>query len=142
MKLKSYDKTNTIVKGYDVTPKISFNAKTGVIRISAMAAKKIGLKVGDTVALAQDEDKPADWYLYVSDKGFTIKNSGKDNTALKFGCKEVAHDVVRSSNEPNAMTNTLTMILSTDPVEIDGQVYYPIATKTARISYIKKTPKP
>lgn len=134
MKLKVFDPSNTVVGGHNITPHISANTKTGVIKLSAMFITDAKLQEGDQVALAQDEEKPENWYLKKHEGGFKLrKSSGKTKTpALCFSSKDLSVRMVRSSSEPNALNQTVQMNIDTEPTMIDDVPHYEIATKTAK----------
>jgi len=56
-----------------VLPKISFG-KSGVIYFNKAACSKLGLTPGEKIALAQDEDDPANWYLFKHKDGFELRS--------------------------------------------------------------------
>ncbi|MEO9475847.1 MAG: hypothetical protein ABJG41_09940 [Cyclobacteriaceae bacterium] len=137
MKLKTFNPRNTIVGGKNILPSISFCAKNGMIKLSAGFVKERGFEAGMTVSLAQDEEKPENWYLRKDDQGFELRMSGSGskrvkNPSLCFSSKDIASKVIRSSALPNSLANTVTMNLDTDPITIEGVEYFEIATKTAK----------
>lgn len=78
MKLKHFNTAN-LPKQERGAPYLHLNSKTGLIRITDQAAARIGLKPGDKVAFAQDEEESGDWYLYKDPEGFEIRDGNKDN---------------------------------------------------------------
>jgi hypothetical protein len=55
------------------SPKINFG-KSGTITINRFAAKLMELNADDKITIAQDEDDPANWYLFKdSQHGFLVR---------------------------------------------------------------------
>lgn len=79
MKLTVYDKGNShpamTYKGKRV---VTVN-RDGTIYLSKVLTLELGLKPGDRVCVANDEEKPKDWYLFRTDdeRGFTIWNDAR-----------------------------------------------------------------
>lgn len=75
MKL-NYFTTQTLPKGEhhkNAVPKIGFG-KNGAIRFNAQACSLIGINDGDRISIAQDEEDPANWYVFKDDShGFVCR---------------------------------------------------------------------
>lgn len=76
-------------------------SRLGVFSLSDQASKKIGLSVSDRVALGQDPDSPADWYIYkvgAKDDGFTLRKPtnllGKESSILLFNSSELRRKLI------------------------------------------------
>lgn len=81
MKLKLFN-TETICSysKREEIRRIRFNSR-GLIYISGGVAELINLKKGDRLSLAQDEERPNDWYLFKSHNGFLV---GRVKNAKSF----------------------------------------------------------
>jgi hypothetical protein len=44
--------------------------KSGIITVSPLAVKKIGLETGANCIVAQDEEKPEDWFFIIGGGGY------------------------------------------------------------------------
>jgi hypothetical protein len=54
------------------TPGISFG-KAGGIAINQTAAELMGLKPEDTISFGQDEEDPANWFVWKDPKGYRLR---------------------------------------------------------------------
>lgn len=114
MKL-SYFSNQTVPKsiwgGSTADPRISF-AKSGVISINAAAVKNLGLSPENKISLAQDEDQPENWVLFIDEEnGFSTR--GKDFE--KTGCLCFNHSALVKS------------IVESLGLELDATHKFPIA---------------
>lgn len=102
MKLKTYNKTNTLTKDRG-TPAISIT-HTGVFRVSTVLAEEMKLQEGDQVALAQDEDEPKDWYLHkVKADGFPIHISGGGHVFSALGITRQMMELIEFKHKTGRM---------------------------------------
>lgn len=124
MKLKSYNKQNTITVN---APKIAFRAK-GLIVFNKSACDMLNIKNGDTVEIAQDQEKPKDWFISLSagKEGFVLSPLKGDN--LKFNCRVLCDDVWESLG----FDRTISMLISKDKVQIGNIKYHAIITRSAK----------
>lgn len=79
MKFIVFDKETFPKYRSESSPKITFG-KSGTITLNKAAVNAIGLKVGDTIAFVQDQEEHRNWFLYQTEKGFTLR--GKDEHSL------------------------------------------------------------
>lgn len=110
---------------------LNINRGSGAITLSRTAAKEMGVIAGQSVVLAQDEEKPDDWYVCFSagENGFTVrmKNSGHakgGEEPLYITCKAVAHRILDTVKVPHSAT----LLISPTPVKADGLEWYKIVT--------------
>lgn len=81
MKFKLIKKTITRVKH----PRMSFT-KAGYLNLNGAAVEKYGIKLGHYVCLIQDEDKPNDFYLLISeDQNHSKLRENSQRTGLMVG---------------------------------------------------------
>jgi hypothetical protein len=77
-------------KGHGTTLSVSRN---GLWRLNTIAVRDTGYVAGDRVALAQDENSPADWYLFKSPNGFPLRAY---NGCLEFRSKALQKHLLAS----------------------------------------------
>lgn len=94
MKLKTFNIANS--KGHnDTTPRLSMN-NSGLISFNGALAEKMKLRKGLKILFHQDEDRPQDWFIELTDlkntEAFelrTVKNSQCLGLQSAFLVKEV-----------------------------------------------------
>lgn len=94
MELQIYTTEDFPAMSRQGSPTIRFNAKSGVITISGLAAERIGLSPEDRVLIANDKGKPKDWYLAKSPQSNAFKiRKAKSGSAVTFNntglCKKL-----------------------------------------------------
>ncbi len=74
MKLTTFDsKTLPLASSSRMLPKFSIQQKN-VVGLNGAGAKLLGLKPTDKISVAQDDDKPADWFVYKdNENGFPTR---------------------------------------------------------------------
>ena len=95
MKLTQYSaKTFPKTSDYkDSAAKIKFT-KAGYIAFNHPLCALAGLKIGDTVCVAQDEDQPENWYIYKHPDGYALKpHSNKKQRDLVFAYRALIKEV-------------------------------------------------
>ena len=101
MKVKIFN-TENVPTVRKTTPTIYLNYKSGLISINKSSSELMGLKDGDGVEFAQDEEEPESWYIFKSKSGgafvlredngkFMTNNSGivrriLDSLSINFSC--------------------------------------------------------
>lgn len=131
MKLTVFDST-TLPQGTFGTrsgaPSVTFQNK-GAIRLNAAAADLIGVKAGDKIAIAQDEENPADWYVFAHPEGYELrlfsdkKSLGFNNTPLKntfYECFSI-----------DAETKGVRLLLAGQPTKVGKDTYWGLLSPTA-----------
>lgn len=53
-------------------PRISLG-KGGTLTMNNLAAELMGIEAGDAISFAQDEEDPANWYVFKDPKGFACR---------------------------------------------------------------------
>lgn len=121
MKLKIFNSENSAQVRVG-TPSFYF-AKAGCNTINATAVKAIGLKPGDMVSIAQNEEDPRTFYLF-HDKvsGFKLRDYNKSG-ALAFNSASIAQQAINAAGSDK---KTISCRLITEPVTMDRTKYYPI----------------
>ncbi|MEQ8581230.1 MAG: hypothetical protein RIC30_09485 [Marinoscillum sp.] len=136
MKLKAYNKENLMVASKGLKPSIRFTAKGGKILLSAGAVRELKLKPGvHRVVLLQDEDKPENWYLKITDKSdanaFDLSESnGAKRSIVKsvyFNNTDLSVKVMKSLGKLSE--SSVSVKLGIEPEELEGMTLYPIVTK-------------
>ena len=76
MKLTVYDKSNSHPALTYKGKRIITVCRDGSMYLSRILSRELSLHAGNRLCIARDEDKPKDWYMFVSDdgNGFTIWN--------------------------------------------------------------------
>ena len=125
LKLKIYDTTNTPACNPQGRPFIHVNLK-GCFTINKAAAALLGLKHGEAVKLAQDENRPKDWYIIAGvskAEGFVIRK--KTDTTFQFNCKGLA-DLIFTSN--NCAERAGRIGIGSEPLEHNGLTLHSLIT--------------
>jgi hypothetical protein len=106
-------------------------SRRGIISFSAKACEELSLKKGDKISVHQDEDNPADWYISInSENGWPLRENRKGSSGLKFNSAVMSATILDAFED--LTERGYTMRLSSEPIEIDGQVLYPIITSSAK----------
>lgn len=123
MKLKSYTIENAagVIKG-KATVHISISS--GVFSLSKEACKMMGIKIGDSIEIHQDEDNPKDWYFEKSKKGFTI---WKSQNGLKFNNSLSARELLKSIGKDC----NVAIRISPEPIVANKKELWPLITYSA-----------
>ena len=76
MKLTVYDKSNSHPALTYKGKRIITVCRDGSMYLSRILSRELSLHAGNRLCIAKDEDRPKDWYMFVSDdeNGFTIWN--------------------------------------------------------------------
>ena len=126
MKLKVYN-TNNLPKQERGAPYIHANSKTGLMRITTQAAERMGLKSGDKLAFAQDEDEPTDWYAFKSPEGFEVREGSEKKPG--YGLLFNNTSIVRLIFESVAYEGTSgRMMIGAEPVKSGKVDHWPVIT--------------
>ena len=74
MKLTVYDKSNSHPALTYKGKRIITVCRDGSMYLSRILSRELSLHAGNRLCIARDEDRPKDWYMFVSDdeNGFTI----------------------------------------------------------------------
>jgi ABC-type metal ion transport system substrate-binding protein len=106
---------------------ITFSPKGGIF-FSKEAAKKLKLKSGDKISIAQDEKNVKNWYLFLDKNGIEIKL--QSNGHLKCYSVLICEDIracVKDINEEKSIA----MMLVDEPVYFMDKIkYFPIITSS------------
>lgn len=129
MALKIFNKNNSSKKTTGI-PTIYF-ADGGNITISSEAIRAIGLKVGDKVSLAFDDNDKRTFYLFKDwEEGFLLRNNSKKGDALTFNNALVAKEVNQFFSDGRSGVSCR---LTTTPIEVDELTVYPIIIPKPKI---------
>jgi len=127
MKLKEYNSENTVTIKTG-KPTIRFNAK-GLISISVAANDIIKAKDKSKCLFHQDEERPKDWYLEMTEdnKGFTMKKTSN----LKSPCLNI-RAIVKNIGDSIGMNGSSSFVcLIGQPQKFQDKTLFPIITKYA-----------
>lgn len=88
--------------------------KTGKVSLSYGLAQHLGLKAGDTVTIAQDDQNPMDWYIYPDPAGFALVqwSTGQGYEIRSMPLVKLFQDCFPDTD--------LTFPVAKVPVEVDG----------------------
>lgn len=86
MKLRKFDRTNTVTTKPVTGPGLSYT-KSGGWSMNQALQEALGVVAGDHVVLLQDEDEPLEWYVGTDPNGFELR-APSSGTALKFSSAE------------------------------------------------------
>lgn len=127
MKLKIFDsRTQRVV--LDVSPKLSITLKNGVIAISVGLRQLMDLQPGQKLSLAQDEQRPQDWYIYRdNESGMEVRV--KQNNQLLISNRICAHEIAAALDQVHA--RRIVVKVGQHPIESEGRILYPLITKGA-----------
>ena len=67
MKLTVYDKSNSHPALTYKGKRIITVCRDGSMYLSRILSKELSLRAGNRLCIARDEDRPKDWYMFVSD---------------------------------------------------------------------------
>ncbi len=126
MKLKIFNASTQRVV-LDVSPKLSITLKNGVIAISVGLRQLMDLQPGQKVSLAQDEQRPQDWYIYLDESGMEVRV--KQNNQLLISNRICAHEIAAALDQVHA--RRIVVKVGQHPIESDGRMLYPLITKGA-----------
>lgn len=89
-------------------PRVSFN-KAGLISFNKKACELIGLKAGEKVTLAQDEEDPRNWYFFKdAQHGFELRPGYKDAGCL-FNHRQMTESLLQAFQKPMDITHKFTI---------------------------------
>lgn len=137
MQLKLFTSKNS--RSHVGESSVTFSRK-GYIGISRRAVEKLGLKEGQGIYFAQDEQNPKDWYLGVNTGGkhnvqdcFTLKKTGAtqgfalSNIVTAAAFYDSVEEVIPDDK------SCISLPLSTLRTVINGQTLLAIVTKNLKI---------
>lgn len=107
--------------GISSKSRISFTPK-GKISFSMSACERMALKKGDTVSLAQDDEKPERWFFYKDKAGFVLEPIAKGG--LTFYHPELAKTFIDAWDLD--ATKTQKAILMPEPTKVKTCEYWQI----------------
>lgn len=86
MALKHFNSaTLPSISSRGTAPIISLNMKAGLFGINKAACELLGLKNGDYIGFAQDDEDEVKWYVYKSDKtGFQVREKNNVTSGVLF----------------------------------------------------------
>lgn len=124
MKLQWHLVENTAANVRTVVSTICVNLKTGRIRLNPPAIELLKLKNKDSIAFAQDEENPGDWYLKKDSKGFTVTIKNDRGTLSAYiNSKKLAYNFMQSLSKTQLEYATYKIT----PEETEG--VFPIVTR-------------
>jgi hypothetical protein len=123
MKLKSFIPENTTVPRGE--PTIAFAIKSGLFRISDSACKITGLKSGQKIVFAQDEERLDSWFIHFSkDKGFVLKKKARVTSGLYFHNSKLAQLIARLV--PGFKSDSSRIILRSKSLKYENKILWPL----------------
>jgi hypothetical protein len=129
MKLKLFKPTDLEAVVYG---KVGITLRTdGVFSFSVALTELMGLKADDKVLIAQDEEKPLDWYILKHEEGFILRHPGKEKKGVSFSNKRLRKIILEAVLFED---KTCSFLVAKEPTEIDGVKYWAIITKSVKAS--------
>lgn len=128
MKLKVFN-ASTQRTPTDLAIRITITPRNGVFFISAGLAKLLQMEADQKYSIAQDEDRPQDWYLLRDENGMTVR--AKKNDQFVFSNRKCAQEI--ASNLSALTAKRIAIKVGEHPLEQDGTSLYPLITKGAVI---------
>ena len=89
--------------------------------LSRILSRELSLHAGNRLCIARDEDRPKDWYMFVSDdgNGFTIWN---DPRCARFSNSFIAGMILDAAK----VEKCADFMVAKEPVNVDGRLCYRI----------------
>ena len=112
MKLTIYDKSNS-------HPALSYKGKR-IITV-CRDGRELNLHAGNRLGIARDDDRPKDWYMFVSDdeNGFMVWN---DPRCARFSNSFIAGMILDAAK----VEKCAGFMVAREPVKVDGRLCYRI----------------
>ncbi len=107
------------------TATISFS-KAGTITFNPLSCERIGLVAGSKISIAQDEDAPENWYVFVDEEnGFELrcKDPQKDK-ACTFNHKALCTTIIEACGLPTDETHRF--LIGGEPTPLGKTNYWGI----------------
>ena len=95
--------------------------RDGSMYLSRILSRELSLHAGNRLCIARDEDRPKDWYMFVSDdgNGFTIWN---DPRCARFSNSFIAGMILDAAK----VEKCAGFMVAKEPVNVDGRLCYRI----------------
>lgn len=121
MKLTVYDKSNSHPALTYKGKRIITVCRDGSMYLSRILSRELSLHAGNRLCIARDEDRPKDWYMFVSDdeNGFTIWN---DPRCARFSNSFIAGMILDAAK----VEKSAGFMVAREPVKVDGRLCYRI----------------
>ena len=121
MKLTVYDKSNSHPALTYKGKRIITVCRDGSMYLSRILSRELSLHAGNRLCIARDEDRPKDWYMFVSDgeNGFTIWN---DLRCARFSNSFIAGMILDAAK----VEKCAGFMVAKEPVNVDGRLCYRI----------------
>lgn len=112
---------------------LAVHRPSGRFTLSVKAVEELGIKSGDTIALAKDEESRDDWYLTFETDGLESNSinvrtsegkNRKQSRIAEFRNKAAAREILDALGIPNAAT----FIIATRGIQQDGRTWLRIIT--------------
>lgn len=103
--------------GMRKSARVSFT-KSGVIQFSPSASELMGIKSGDKITLAQDEEDAHNWYFFKdSQHGFELRAGYKDAGCM-FNHRGLVHELLGAFGKPEDVTHKF--LIAGEPTVMKG----------------------
>lgn len=123
-KLKIYDVNNT--PKTNVRGKAFIHiTKNGIFTFNKPMVEKLGLKIGDSLRIANDEANPKDWYLLLGEHpdGFKVRKKTADTVLFNAaGIADLIFKSLKTTPKPGRI------LIGAEPVEVDKLKVWPLIT--------------
>ena len=115
MKLTVYDKSNSHPALTYKGKRIITVCRDGSMYLSKILSRELKLHAGNRLGIARDDDRPKDWYMFVSDdeNGFMIWN---DPRCARFSNSFIAGMILDAAK----VEKCAGFMVAREPVKVDG----------------------
>lgn len=116
MKLTVYDKSNSHPALTYKGKRIITVCRDGSMYLSKILSRELKLHAGNRLGIARDDDRPKDWYMFVSDdeNGFMIWN---DPRCARFSNSFIAGMILDAAK----VEKCAGFMVAREPVKVDGK---------------------
>lgn len=127
MPLKFFNSETAPQNGYGSykSPIIALDSKNGGFRINKAMCEQLGIKAGDQIEFAQDEESAKTWYVIkVKERGYVLKEKKSTTNGLFFNSSAVSNAIKKSAGLPIEKPGKIKV--GEKPVKLQGMFLYPL----------------
>ena len=107
---------------------IRIDSKSGVLQLSANAARRIGLEDNSYIVVCQDLDRPQDWYIKKTDDQNGFKLRGTKSGSVMFNNAYIARKILQSAG----ITKQSATMLVGNAIELYNEALFGIITSSVK----------
>lgn len=103
-------------------------SKTNYMRFNQALKNRLGLKHGDVIKMAQDQDNPKDWFLLLNQRsGFELRAKDDEDKGLMLQSSSLVA-IMRESLGMSTKDKSVRFLVAEKPVSDDNPYVYAILT--------------